>query len=193
MLRAIITGCAVAAITGGCVARSPASAPKIIAFAGPHDPTYAVLPEYRAQLRQANQRSILGEGQFQSEAEKVLAAAHADLHFGGLVFRSVPEPHAIVMFTGDAEARLKRYTRDPRYHARSVDLTLAQLERMKDDMSVQLRYLGLRCFSVDGDEEHNRVTVRTAEMDKVRQAIATRRLKVPPKFALLPGGCDTLL
>lgn len=70
---------------------------------------------------------------------------------------------------------------------------LAELERQKDDMAAQLHFLGLRCFSVDGDEVNDRVTVRTDELDKVRAAIAEGRLRLPPKFAFLPGGCDTFL
>jgi hypothetical protein len=171
----------------------PGAEREVIVYTGPRNPAYAIPPHLKEPLRRENERRMWAAVRFQSEGEALLKKMQSDPHFGGLVFEHLPEPHAIVMFTGDATARLKRYTLDPRYHPRRVDLTLAQLERMKDDMAVQLHYLGLRCFSVDGDEEHNRVTVATAEIDKVRAAIADGRLRLPPKFALVPGGCDTLL
>ena len=126
---------------------------------------------------------------FQTEAAEVHERVRSDPNFGGFIFRHVPEPHAVIMFTGDAQARLRRYTNDPRYRAQRVDLTLAQLEAMKDETGEQLSRLGLSCFTVDGDEEHNMVTVTTPELARVRQAIAEGRVKPPPKFRLLPGGC----
>lgn len=115
----------------------------------------------------------------------------SDPNFGGFIFKNEPEPHAIVMFTGDAEARLRRYTRDPRFKAKRVDITLAELEAMKEQTTNQLTALRLECWTSDADEEHNAVTVSTPDVEKVRQAIADGRFKPPRKFRLLHGSCFT--
>ena len=118
----------------------------------------------------------------------------ADPNFGGFIFRSEPEPHAIVMFTGDAEARLRHYTRDPRFRAQIVDITLAELERMKDRVSQQPIDPRIRCLSVDADEEHNSVTLSAPPngLEMVRAAIADGRFKPPPKLRLEARGCVEL-
>jgi hypothetical protein len=149
----------------------------------------ARLKRYRSDFHSPEWEKRAPVAAFQSEAGKVHERVRHDPYFGGFIFRDVPEPHAVVMFTRNAEARLRRYTRDPRYKAQRVDLTLSQLEAMKDEMGGQLSRLGLRCFTVDGDEEHNTVTVTTPDIVKVQQAIAEGRLKPPRKFRLLPRGC----
>jgi len=128
---------------------------------------------------------------FQQEAHRLHLRVQQDPDFGGIILRWVPEPHGIVMFTGDAEARLRRYTLDPRFKAQRVDLTLAELERMKDETGEQLARLKLKCFSVDGDEERNAVTVGAppAELDKIRAAIAEGLLKAPSKLRFKEEGC----
>jgi len=128
---------------------------------------------------------------FQNYGHLIADRVSSDPNFGGFIFKSEPEPHAIVMFTGNAEARLRRYTRDPRFKAKRVDLTLATLERMKDGMGEQLSRLTLRCYMVDGDEEHNTVTVGAppAELDKIRAAIKQGLVKAPPKFRLEESSC----
>lgn len=80
------------------------------------------------------------------------------------------------MFTGDAEARLRQYTSDPRHRAKSVDLTLAQLEALKSQVGMQLGGARPRLYNDCGDEENNMVTVN---MDKIKQAIADGRFKPP--------------
>jgi hypothetical protein len=129
---------------------------------------------------------------FQREASMLHERVRSDPYFGGFILRSSPQPHAVVMFTRDAEARLLRYTRDPRFRALRVELTLAELEAMKDGVSAQLGRLGLRCWSVDGDEEHNAVTVRALELDRLNRAVAEGRLLLPPRTRILPGRCAAL-
>lgn len=128
---------------------------------------------------------------FQLAARGIIEQVSRDPHFGGFIFRNEPEPYAIVMFTGDAEARLRRYTSDPRYKAKRVGLTLAQLEEMKDEMTAQLARNGFHCWSVDGDEEHNTVTVTMPDPSVLERAIAAGRVRVPAKFRLLQRGCAT--
>jgi hypothetical protein len=187
MVRTILIGVGTAALAG-CAARAPE--PEIITYTGSRDPAYAIPQKYRdAQLQARADR--FAAAQFQQEVGRVHEAVQRDPNFGGFILRWSPEPHAVVMFTGDAEARLRRYTRDPRYKAQRVELTLAQLEAMKDAFGGQLSRLGLRCFTVDGDEEYNTVTVGAPpeELAKVRSAIAAGRVKAPRKLRLKEEGC----
>jgi hypothetical protein len=184
MVRTVLIGLGAAALAA-CAVRAPQ--PETIVNVGPRDPANEI-PE-RLRAPQVQQREEMAG--FQQEAGRVHELVRRDPHFGGFILRWSPEPHAVVMFTGDAEARLRRYTRNPRYKAQRVELTLAQLEAMKDAFGNQLSRLGLRCFSVDGDEEHNTVTVGAPpeELAKVRAAIAAGRVKAPRKLRLEEQGC----
>ena len=135
----------------------------------------------------------LTAARFQQEAQVIHERVQSDPAFGGFVLRWEPQPHALVMFTGDAEARLRRYTSDPRFRSQSVELTLAELERMKDWFGAELSRLGLDCFSIDGDEVHNAVTVGAPpqELAKVRAAIAAGKVRTPRKLRLKEEGCAT--
>jgi hypothetical protein len=153
------------------------------------------------QVGPAQQRALAGRFPvgpevlaFQQYGRQIADRVSTDPHFGGLIFRSEPEPHAIVMFTGNAQARLRRYTADSRFKARRVDFTLAELESMKDRASQELMIPKAQCLSFDADEEHNAVTITgpQKELDMVRVAIAQRRFKAPPKFRLVPGSCVEL-
>jgi len=194
MTARILAVAAASAVLTGCAAQAAAPQRETIVYVGPKDPRYAIPPQLKEPLRRDNERRMLEAARFQVEAEPVLRAVEADPGFGGFIFRHWPEPHAIVMFTGNAEARLRRYTRDPRFRAIQVELTLAELERMKDAMSPQLVRLGIRCFTVDGDEEHNSVTVGAPPetLEQIRAAIASGRLKAPRKLRLITRGCAEL-
>jgi hypothetical protein len=132
--------------------------------------------------------------EFQNYGRTIADRVSRDPNFGGFIFKSEPEPHAIVMFTGNAEGRLRRYTRDPRFKAKRVDVTLAELEGMKSLTGDRLMALDIECLTVDADEEHNTVTVGAppAELKKVRAAIIEGRFKPPLKFRLVPGSCVEL-
>ena len=121
MVRIILAGLA-AMLLAGCTTRAPQ--PEVIVYHGPREPAFEVPERYR-------QRPPLSRAQwagFEQVAERVHQAAARDPAFGGFILRWSPEPHTLVMFTGDAEARLRRYTRDPRFRAQRVAYTLAQLE-----------------------------------------------------------------
>jgi hypothetical protein len=142
------------------------------------------------ERQERDQDARAPEAAFQAEGHKVHERVRLDPNFGGFIFRSGLWPHAVVMFTGDnVEARLGRYTRDPRFKAQRVDLTLVQLERMKDQVGERLHRLGVPCLTVDADEEHNMITVRVPDPARVQRAIADRRLNLPPKVRFLRGSC----
>ena len=175
--------CAAALLAGGCAAPAPVESvlPAVI---------YAQ-PERQSASRYPARAEVLA---FQQYGRQIADRVSRDPTFGGFVFKSEPEPHAIVMFTGNAEARLRRYTRDPRFKAKRVDITLAELEGMKDRTSQEMRVPGAECLSVDADEEHNVVTVSGPphELEMVRAAIADGRFKPPRKFRLVAGSCVEL-
>ena len=186
-MRCTLLAAASAAALAGCATTPPPPEPEVIITHPPRDPRFEIPERFRvAHLQQREQRA-----RFQQEAGQVHQRVLHDPDFGGFILRWVPEPHAVVMFTGDAEARLRRYTNDPRFKAQRVELTLAELERMKDAMSQQLAALGLKCFTVDGDEEQNSVTVGAPPeaLAQVRAAIAAGRLKPPRKLRLVEQGC----
>ena len=172
--------CAAAAVVAGCAAPPPVA---------------PVLPEIvysRPGPQQAGRYPVRQEViAFQTYGRQIADRVSRDPHFGGFIFRSEPELHAIVMFTGNAEARLRRYTSDPRFKAMRVDITLAELEGMKDRTSQEMGVPGAECLSVDADEEHNTVTVSGPphKLEMVRAAIAEGRFTPPPKFRLVAGSC----
>lgn len=182
-----------AALVAGCATAPPPPQPEVVVYTRPpNDPRYQIPQQYR-DIARLDPAQRLANARFQQEAQVVHERVMHDPAFGGFILRWLPEPHAVVMFTGDAEARLRRYTADPRFRAQRVELTLAQLERMKDAFGDQLSRLGLACFTVDGDEEHNSVTVGApgAELAKIRAAIASGKIKPPPKLRLKEEGCAT--
>ena len=145
-------------------------------------------PEQQSAGRYPARAEVL---EFQHYGRQIADRVSSDPNFGGFIFKSEPEPHAIVMFTGDAEPRLRRYTSDPRFRAKRVDITLADLERMKDRVSAEMRVPGVECAGVDADEEHNTVTISAPphELEMIRAAIREGRFRPPPKFRLVAGSC----
>ena len=191
MARTVLL-CVAAAALAGCAAREPEPQPQpdVTVYVGKRDPAHEIPERFRQPHRQQiEERQRAAD--FQQVAHQLHERVRSDPAFGGLILRWQPEPHAVVMFTGDAEARLRRYTSDPRFKAMSVELTLAQLERMKSRMGEQLSRLNLGCFSVDGDEEHNAVTVGAPPdaLARIRAAIASGQVKPPPKLRLVEGRC----
>lgn len=130
---------------------------------------------------------------FQIDAEDLRRRVMSDPHFAGFAIMNVKQPYAIVSFTGDAEARLRQYTSNPRYRPLTAGVSLAELEALKGHVAGALHALGLSCEMVDADEQLGQVMVSVVEMEKVEQAIAEGRLKVPPrvKFRRI-AGCPRL-
>jgi hypothetical protein len=109
----------------------------------------------------------------------------ADPAFAGWVFKNDNEPHAVVLFTGDAAAHLARYTSDPRYWPKSVGLTHAQLRALQQSFGKLLQQLEIHSTYSEGDEENNQVTFAISEMDKYRKAVADGRLKPHPHVVIV--------
>ncbi|HEX8511597.1 MAG TPA: hypothetical protein VF688_00665 [Allosphingosinicella sp.] len=122
---------------------------------------------------------------FHNESQPLARRMQADPAFAGFVFKNDNEPHAVVLFTGDAAAHLARYTSDPRYWPKSVGLTHAQLRALQDSFGKLLQQLEIHYTYSSGDEENNRVTFSVSEMDKYRQAVAAGRLKPHPHVVIV--------
>lgn len=96
-----------AGILAGCAAAPPPppAAPDVTVYVGlPNE----IPDELKARHRLEREQWV----GFHQQAEHVLALVRNDPAFAGFLLRGSPEPHAIVMFTGDAQARLRRYTTD---------------------------------------------------------------------------------
>jgi hypothetical protein len=117
---------------------------------------------------------------FHRESRPLIQRVQADPAFAGWVFKNDNEPRAVVLFTGDAAARLARYTDDPRYWPKSVALTLPQLRALQDSFGKLLRQLEIHYTYSSSDDENNRVTFSVSEMDKYRRAVADGRLHPHP-------------
>lgn len=114
---------------------------------------------------------------FHGESRALAQRVRADPAFAGFVFKNDNEPHAVVLFTGDAATHLARYTRDPRYWPKSVGLTRAQLRSLQDSFGKLLQQLDIHYTFSQDNEENNQVTFSISEMHKYRQAVADGRLK----------------
>lgn len=123
---------------------------------------------------------------FHNEARPLVRRMQADPAFAGFVFKNDNEPHAVVLFTGDAAAHLARYTKDPRYWPKSAGLTHSQLLALHDSFGKLLRQLEIHATYGSGDEENNQVIFSVSEMDKYRQAVADGRIRPNPHIVIIP-------
>jgi hypothetical protein len=126
-----------------------------------------------------------GIRKFHYESRPLIQRVRDDPAFAGWVFKNDNEPHAIVLFTGDAAAHLARYTKDRRYWPKSAGLTHMQLLRLQDSFGKLLRQLEIHYTFSSGDEEANKVTFSVSEMDKYRQAVADGRIKPHPHVVIV--------
>jgi hypothetical protein len=122
---------------------------------------------------------------FHNESRPLARRVQADPAFAGWVFKNDNEPHAVVLFTGDAAAHLARYTSDARYWPKSVGLTRAQLRALQDSFGKLLQQLEIHYTFSQSEEENNQVTFAVSEMDKYRQAVAEGRLKPHPHVIIV--------
>jgi hypothetical protein len=122
---------------------------------------------------------------FHNESQQLARRVRSDPAFAGWVFKNDNEPHAVVLFTGDAAAHLARYTSDPRYRPKSVGLTQAQLRALQDSFGKLLRQLEIHYTFSSGAEENNQVTFAVSEMDKYHRAVADGRLKPNPHVVIV--------
>jgi hypothetical protein len=126
-----------------------------------------------------------GIRKFHYESRPLIQRVRADPAFAGWVFKNDNEPHAVVLFTGDAATHLARYTSDPRYWPKSAGLTHAQLLSLQDSFGKLLRQLEIHYTFSSGDEENNRVTFSVSEMHKYRRAVSAGRLKPHPHVVVV--------
>lgn len=121
---------------------------------------------------------------FHNESRPLARRVQADPAFAGWVFKNDNEPHAVVLFTGDAAARLASYTRDPRYWPKSAGLTRPQLRALQDSFGKLLQQLDIHYTFSQDDEENNRVIFSVSETDKYRRAVADGRIKPSPHVVI---------
>ncbi|HLL31666.1 MAG TPA: hypothetical protein VK403_11775 [Allosphingosinicella sp.] len=122
---------------------------------------------------------------FHNESRPLIRRLQADPAFAGFLFKNDNEPHAVVLFTGDAAARLARYTSDPRYWPKSVALTERQLRALQISFGKLLLQLGIHSTFSQEDAENNRVIFSISEMDKYRRAVPDGRIKPNPHVTIL--------
>ncbi|HEX6375011.1 MAG TPA: hypothetical protein VFZ91_04755 [Allosphingosinicella sp.] len=123
---------------------------------------------------------------FHHESRPLIERVQADPAFAGWVFKNENEPYAVVLFTGDAAARLARYTRDPRYWPKSAGLTQTQLRALQNGFGKLLQQLEIHWTFSASDHEANQVDFSISEMDKYRRAIAEGRLKPNSHIRIAP-------
>jgi hypothetical protein len=142
-------------------------------------------PRYQRQL------SAGGPGAkamaFQRESRELVQRFVSDPNFAGMALKLEAEPYAIVLFTGDAEARLRQYTSDPRFRAKQAALSRAQLRALQDRIGKELMGLGIHWTASWSDEENNQAVVSVTEWDKLQAAMAEGRLRVPPQVLFKPN------
>jgi hypothetical protein len=122
---------------------------------------------------------------FHDESRPLIRQLQADPAFAGFLFKNDNEPHAVVLFTGDAAARLARYTKDPRYWPKSAELTEPQLRALQYSFGRLLLQLDIHSTFSQDDAENNRVIFSISEMDKYRQAVADGRIKPHPNVMIV--------
>jgi hypothetical protein len=122
---------------------------------------------------------------FHRESRPLIQRVQADPAFAGWVFKNDNEPHAVVLFTGDAAAHLARYTSDARYWPKSVGLTRPQLRALQDSFGKLLQQLEIHYTFSQSDDENNQVSFSVSEMDKYRKAVANGRLTPNPHVLIV--------
>jgi len=103
----------------------------------------------------------------------------SDPGFAGAYLEHEPKLQAVVLFKGDAAAKLKRYVSDDAFVARSVQYSLADLADTRAKAAKAFAAAGLAIVGVEQDIEANRVLVHVTDDKAARQAIAAGKLKLP--------------
>jgi hypothetical protein len=157
----------------------------------PPPPFVAGSPRSDAEIRRMRAAQALAAGEtpaardFRRSARPLIARIEADPNFAGLVFRNGANPHAIVLFTGDAAARLRRYTADPRYRPMRAGLTEAQLRGLQNSFAAELKRLGIHSAVSSTDTLANQAVFIVSESDKYRRAVAEGRLRPGPHVRIV--------
>lgn len=141
----------------------------------------AAVPQETAAVANPHMERVI---RFHEEARPLAERMQQDPAFAGFVFKNEPEPYAILLFTGDAEARLRRYTSDPRFRARQATLTDDELRALQESFGERLSRLGIHWGASWGEDEHNRVVFQVPEIEKVERAVAEGRLDIPPNVRI---------
>lgn len=79
--------------------------------------------------------------------------------FGGLYIENAPQFRIVVLFTGNAEALLAKYTQDPVFHPMKTNKSLTALRRKQDAILKSLKGTAPE-YETDIDIRSNKVKVR---------------------------------
>lgn len=91
--------------------------------------------------------------------------------FAGIWMEHYPTFKVVVRFTGDAQAQLARYTKDPRYVAQSAPRSLQFLLETQQEMAAQLAAAGIK-FEGGTDIKTSELTLRVYDASAARKALA---------------------
>tara|TARA_R110000782_G_scaffold206139_9_gene294788 strand:+ start:9115 stop:10080 length:966 start_codon:yes stop_codon:yes gene_type:complete len=116
----------------------------------------------------------------------------SDPDFAGLYLEHEPKAQAVVLFKGDAAAKLKRYVGDDAFVPRSVDYSLADLSAAETEAKDAFKAAGLALVGTERDIEANRVLLHVVDDAAAKAAIAAGRLKLSPAVALDVVGDDSI-
>jgi hypothetical protein len=184
MAAILFLGLAGRAAAACCIAAAPPppaaveAAPPLV----PPPPFVAGSPQSDAEIRRLRAAQALSAGEtpeardFRRSARPLIERIAADPNFAGLVFRNGADPQALVLFTGDAAARLRRYTADPRYRPVRAGLTEVELRALQESFGASLKRLGIHASVSDIDILANQAVFLVADMGKYRSAVAEGRL-----------------
>lgn len=110
-----------------------------------------------------------------------------DPAFAGL-FVDPPRDRVVVMFTGDAEAHLARYTRDPRYVARTAQTPYATLLAAQEAVTGAMAQHEIHFMTASTNVQENVVEVEVVDADLARAALARVGYTPPPYMRLIGRG-----
>ena len=116
----------------------------------------------------------------------------SDPDFAGLYLEHEPKAQAVVLFKGDAAAKLKRYVGDDAFVPRSVEYSLADLTAAETEAKEAFKAAGLALVGTERDIEANRVLFHVVDDAAAKAAIAAGRLKLSPAVVIDAVGDDSI-
>jgi hypothetical protein len=108
----------------------------------------------------------------------------SDPDFAGAYLEHEPKVQAVVMFKGDAAAKLALYVSDDAFTPRSTVYSLGDLAAAANESRRAFKAANLAIIRIETDIEANRVVVEVADDAPARTAIAAGKLRLPPSVVI---------